>query len=151
MVEAEGRDGRDAGVAEEVGGVVFAAGVGFDDGEVDALAEEDVEGEEEEELEVPRGALSGGRGGWRGGWLRELGVDFGQVPGEFIGLQGLRVDADPFLRDEEMGRGVQAGFARVPGASAVGAQDGFDEGAGAAFALGAGDVDDVEGGEVVLL
>jgi len=74
-----------------------------------------------------------------------------EVAREERGGEGRGVDADALAHGDEVGRGEEAGLARERARGAVGREDRGDVGAGCAFALGAGDVDDVEAGEVTWL
>lgn len=86
--------------------------------------------------------------------VRESGRAFQPVPDfpkvlceEGLG-DGRAVDADTFAHGHEVGGGEEADFGGCGVGEAVGVEYGGDEGAGAAFSFGSGDMEDVEGIEV---
>ena len=130
VVNAQGGDGGEDGLADDVGVVVGAADAHLHDGHVHALVVEDVVGEDGEELEVGRLLL--GRGVIGGA---DAVVDGPEVGGELLLGDGHAVDADPFGDGDQVGGGVEAGLVAGP------TEDGLGEGACGAFAFCAGHVD----------
>ncbi len=131
MVESDASDDGEGGLAD-VGGVEATAEARFEDGPVGAgrvIDEEGDGGECFEEGEVLEGGGCGFERGEALGGAVECGV-----------VKGLAVEEEAFVDVDEVGRGVACGC------EVCGAEASVEDGAGGAFAVGAGDV---EGGEVV--
>ncbi len=67
-----------------------------------------------------------------------------EVPGKVFLREGGRVDSDSLPDRDEVGRDEQTNLPGDAVCRLVLGEDGVCEGAGAAFAFGSGDVDDVE-------
>lgn len=123
--------GDDAGEGgDDVGGVEAAAEAGFPNDDVAFLFGEPNEGHDGDDFEEG-GVIAFGK----------LGEEFaheGDEAGDFGFGDELAIDLDAFGEGDEVRRGVEAGF--VAGV----AVDRFEHGAGGAFAIGAGDVDEFE-------
>ncbi|KAF4504331.1 hypothetical protein G6O67_008493 [Ophiocordyceps sinensis] len=143
VVDAERADARRSRPLHEIGGVILAPNARLVDGHVDALLQKYVPAQERQEAAVlgPR-AEGHGVGGRRRG--PQAVPDVEEVLGEeFLG-DGRRVDADALADGYEVRRDEEADLAGAALGVAVLGEDGVDKGAGAAFALCAGNVDDVK-------
>ena len=131
MVEVDGGDDAECG-ADEVGGVEPTAEANFDDGAFDLALGEDIEGHQCDGLEVRR---VGFELSFVDQAFRDR-MNGGKGVGKLGATDWLAADLDPLGGLDEVRGGVQAGL------HAGCADSGFDQGAGGAFAVGAGDVDD---------
>ena len=125
MVQTDIGDDAEQG-GDDVGRVEAAAHTHFDDGDVDLLVAEVVEGQSDSHLEEGEPLV-----------FKELLVFFDEADHFVLGYH-FAADADALAEVDEVGRGVETHF--VAGLL----QDGGEEVRHGAFAVGAGDVDGAE-------
>lgn len=149
VVDAQRGHAGGCGLLDDVRRVVLAAHTHLVDGGVDALAHEDVEREQREELEVGRAHSRLGRGQAGGPGSARIVAQtvphLEKVPREALLVDGLAADADALAHRLEVRRGVQPDARNV---RVELLEDALCKRARRALALGACDVDDVQGVEV---
>ena len=127
VIEVDGGEDRRGG-RDGVGGVEPSAEAGFDDDDLRVLAAQPVEGEGGVYSKNVGGGVQSAVSSRR--WVSPSATaDFGD---------GATIEPDAFAEGNEVRRGVEAG------AVALGAANGVEHGAGGAFAVGAGDVEDFD-------